>query len=346
MALTRGRAYDLAMPVRATLATLALLCACSATTVSGTLQIPAAIPLRTFPHIFVASGPQLAEIQLSQALVDHLRDGQRHVQRVERAELEHMRARGAIPLASVVVIVELDQRRINQTRFQTRPETVCGPAGCYTRNRTDAFDVPTLHGRLRVTVHEGPSARVLQRVSEAVSEEGYGWARMESRIVQRLLRTITRMVDARTERVAVQLLRVDVPEVERAIAEIGDGRWRRGRVRLERAARTDDVRELDDVVRARVLYNLGIARRFDPVTIRRDPQRHFRSAEASLQAAIRLDPDPLYDRALRELQAHRQQVSMLHEQREAAEHNYRLRDASTGSGNTDVLPTPPPGYGN
>lgn len=321
--------------------TIALAGGCASTTVRGTLQIPAAIPLRSFPHVFVASGPQLAEIQLSQALVDHLRDGRRRVQRVERAELEQMRTQGSIPLASVVVILELDTRRVSRTRFQTRPETVCGPAGCYTRNRTDAYDVPTMHGRLRVTVHEGPSARVLQRVSEAVSEEGYGWARMESRIVRRLAQTITRLVDPRTENVNVVLLRVDVPEVERAIAEIGEGAWRRGRVRLERVARSDAVRGLDAETRARVLYDLGIARRFDPLSIQRDPQRHFRAAEASLQAAIRLDPDPLYDRALHQLRAHQRQVSMLHEQREAAEHNFRLRDENAGG-----LPTPPPGYGN
>lgn len=319
--------------------TLALACGCASTTVRGTLQIPAAIPLRSFPHVFVASGPQLAEIQLSQALVDHLRDGERRVQRVERAELEQMRAQGSIPLASVVVIVELDTRRVSRTRFQTRPETVCGPAGCYTRNRTDAYDVPMLHARLRLTIHEGPSARVLQRVREAVSEEGYGWGRMETRIVRRLIETLARMVDARTENVKVALLRVGVPEVERAIEDIDAGDWRRGRVRLERVARTEEVRGLDAESRARVFYDLGMARQYDPETIRADPERHFRSAEEALQAAIRLDPDPLYDRALRALQAHRQQVSMLQEQREAAEHNFRLRDENAGG-----LPTPPPGY--
>ena len=322
-------------------ASIALLSACASTTVRGTLQIPAAIPVRSFPHIFVASGPQLAEIQLSQALVDHLRDEERRVQRVERAELERMRAGRTIPLASVVVIVELELRRVSRTRFSTRPETVCGPAGCYTRNRTDPYDVPTMHGRLRVTVHEGPTARILQRVSETASDEGYGWERMESRIVRRLIQRVTQLVDARTEAVAVRMLRVDVPEVQRAIWEIDEGSWRRGRVRLERVARSDDVQTLDARTRARVLYNLGIARRFDPVSIRRDPNRHFRSAEASLQAAIRLDPDPLYDRALRELEDHRRQVSMLLEQREAAEHNFRLRNENAGG-----LPTPPPGYGN
>lgn len=317
------------------------LCACSSTTVRGTLQIPAAIPLRSFPHIYVASGPQMAEIQLSQALVDHLRDGQREVQRIERAELERLRTQGSIPLASVVVLLELETRRLTRTRFTQRPETVCGPAGCYTRNRTDAYDVPTLHTRLRMTVHEGPSARVLQRVSESVSEEGYGWARMETRTVTRLVQTITQLVDARTENVAVRLLSVDVPEVERAITEIGQGEWRQGRVRLERVARTDAVQDLEARERARVFYDLGIARRFDPVSIERDPQRHFRSAEASFEAAIRLDPDPLYERALRELRAHQQQVSMLQEQREAAEHNFRLRDTNVNVGG---VPTPPPGY--
>lgn len=319
---------------------------CASRTVVGTVQVPATVPLRTFPHILVASGHQPSEILLASELVAHLQSARsdQDVRRVSRDQLEPMRQRGEIPVASVVVLVELDARSRTRTRFSTRPETVCGPTGCFTRNRTDSYDVPTLFAQTRITVFEGPSARVLQRLSLDVTEEGRGYDRMRDRAVRRLAVRLKNLVDARVEQVRVRLLDVNTPAVEQALLEMEEGRWREGRVRLERFVRGDGLSPLSSSDRARVYYDLAMARRFDPVSLERDPERHFQAAEAPLQRAIRLDPAPLYDEALRALRRHRSHFVVLQEQEQAAEHNYQLRGQTTIPP-PETLPTPPPGYG-
>ncbi len=316
------------------------LAACGVTAVA-TVPVPALVPLRTFPFIVVASGPDAIERQIADALAAHLQGEERQVRRVDRASVEAMRLRGELPAASVVVWLEVEELRDSRTRLGSRPETVCGPAGCYTRNRPDSYSIPTLRMRARLTVLDGPSARTFQRIGVETQEEGRGYARMRERASRRLLERLLAMVDARAETVTVRLLAVDLPSVEAALHELRRGCWHRARRRLERVVRSAEFGRLSVRQRARVFYDLAIARRFDPVTFERDPERHFDSAEAALRRAVRLDPDPLYDQALQELVAHRERARVLRQQQEAAEHNYRLGQPRL----FPSVPSPPPGYG-
>lgn len=327
--------------LRGALGLALILLGCAGPTVVATVPTPALVPLRTFPFLVVVSGPDAVEQAIADALAAHLQGDGRVVRRADRADVEAMRLRGELPAASVVVWLEVEERRDSRTRLGSRPETVCGPAGCYTRNRPDSYEIPTLRMGARVTVLEGPSARILQRLGVEIQEEGRGYARMRERASRRLLERLLAMVDPHPETVAVRLLRVALPGVEEALDLMGRGRWHEARTRLEAVARSAAFRRLTAKQRARVLYDLAIARRFDPVTFERDPERHFDAAEAALRRAVRLDPEPLYDRALRDLRAHRDRARLLREQREAAEHNYRLGRP----GSAPSIPPPPPGYG-
>lgn len=315
---------------------------CAGPTLEARVTTPAAVPLRAFPDVFVATADELEAIALGERLATHLRSDRVEAQRVRMADLEPMRTSGRLGRASVVVILEVRVRESTTLRYDNRPETVCGPNGCFTRQRRDAYDVPILEARLRVSVHEGPTGRALQRVSFGVEEEGRGYERMRERAYERIGARLVALVDTREQLVRTRLPRPPLPEVERAIDELRAGRWREGRARLERLARGDEVTALPPDERARVYFTLSIARRFDAASLERDTERHFRAAESAIRAALRDDPDPRYQQALVELVAHRRQVELLEAQREAAEHNFGLDAEPSDTG----LPAPPPGYGN
>lgn len=322
---------------------LALLCACAGPTLEARVTTPATVPLRAFPEVLVATADDLELIALGERLARHLTNDTAspiRARRVRIGDLERLRTSGRIARAAVVVILEATVRESSTVRYDNRPETVCGPSGCFTRQRQNAYDVPIVDARLRVSVHEGPTGRALQRVSFSVEEEGRAYQRLRERAFVRLGDRLSSLVDAREQTVRVRLARAPLPEVDEAHELLRAGRWREGRALLERLARSEQVTALPRTERARVYYDLSIARRFDPVSLERDPERHFRAAESPLRAALRDDPDPLYQRALEDLATHREQVELLRRQREAAEHNFGLDGERRSS-----VPTPPPGYG-
>ena len=330
-----------------TAGTLALLLSigCGAgTTVSGTVVHPAAMPVRSFPSIWIAGGHLDHEVLLLDALAQHLREGPRataEVRRVELDDLEPLRVSGRIPPATVVLILDLRFREGTRSEWTSRPETVCGPVGCYTTQRSYVYELPTLRGSLSIAVYDGPTARVLQRLTLREADEGRGYDDMRDRIARVFRDRLLASVDQRRDQIDVVLLGVDVPEVERAIEVIDEGDWSAGRRMLEEAWRSPAVRALGPEDRARVLHDIGQARRFDPATLD-DPDEHFAAAERAFRAAMRLDPHRRYENALRALRQHRSEVVVARAQEEAAEHNYRMvgRRPQPPPG----LPAPPPSY--
>ena len=144
--------------------------------------------------------------------------------------------------------------------------------------------------------------------------------------MQRLRRRLLEGLEPRTEDVAVRLRSVPMEGVSEALALLTGGKWHEGRQSLE--ALRPDARTLDDAPRATFYYNLGLARRFDAVTLEQDPDAHFSAAERAFAAAVRLAPSSRHRRALADTERHRQQV--------------RLLAAQRGAGPGNLAPPPPP----
>ncbi len=323
--------------IAALCATAALSGCGGAVTATGTLVHPARVPVRSYPRIWVAGGHLDHEVALRDALARHLQGARAEVRTVELDHLEPMRVEGRIPPATVVVILDLRTAERTRPEWTTRPETVCGPLGCDTTNRSVVYELPVLLAELTVTIYDGPTARMEQRVVLEARDEGRDYLDMRREIVRQLRHDLLRAVDQRTESVEVDLLEVDVPAVQRALAVIEAGDWSRGRRELEEAWDTDEVRRLPPEERARLLFDIGQARRFDPATLDA-PEERFAAAERALTAAVRLDPRDDYDRALAALRRHRDEVIAVREQQQAAERNYRMARPSG-------IPPPPPSYG-
>ncbi len=301
--------------------------------VRGEVVHPAEIPVRAFPRIWLVLSTTPQERSLATALAQHL-DGEADVELVELRDLEPLRFAHRIPPATVVVLPRLAFVRGVESRWTSRPQTICGSVGCYRTRRSYQYDVPTLVARATLTVYDGPSATVLQEARSEVSDEGRDYDVMENRAVETLSQRLSQKLDQRVEVVSVELLEVDDPEVERALDAIDDGDWAGGRRALEALKDRGALDRLLPEDHARVLYDLSMARLYDCSTLDH-PARHFASARAAALEARELDPQPRYRQALFEVEAHRKRFLAVQRQDQAREHNYRV-----GEG----IPEPPAAY--
>jgi len=317
----------------------ALFSACGAVTHVDALVIrPATIPLRSFPRVWVASGFLPEERAIADALVRHLRaQGRVEARWMDPDTLEPLRQRGEIPPATLVVRIAVSAEESLRTDWSTRPETVCGPVGCYTRNRSYTYSIPMVRAQLVLTVHDGPSARVEQRVRLRATDEGREYGVLRHRVTAQLIRRLQEMVDQRIEEVEIPVLEMDRPEVEQAIAHMQQGEWRAARRLLHRLHRGPTFAQLPPDQQARLFYNLGHAYRFDP-RAQDDPEAFLQSAERAYERALQLDRDDRYREALAALRSYRREMAAITAQREAADRNFRIgREAPS-------VPEPPASY--
>jgi len=206
-----------------------------------------------------------------------------------RENVDQLIATGALQPGTAVV----DVSSLSSVRLQTVPRTInyqdCSFGRCYSRMRTDYVDEAVVSLTVTMSVRDIRSGRVIHSVQEAAELTG-GGRRLSAALIDRVMDTLLPYLDQRTERVRVRLLSVPDPRVEQAIEHLHAGEWREGRVLLEEAVRSPEVHAMDAEMRARALYDLSVARRFDPTTLD-DIARHYAAARAPLEAAIELDPE-------------------------------------------------------
>lgn len=305
-------------------------------TVRGEIVQPARVPVRAFPRILVTSAEDPESRDLALAVARHLELGRSAVDRLDREAIDRMRAEGQIGRATAVLELRTTMSQRSQAAWGRDDNLDCGPLGCLESPHRTVRAVPVLSARVLVIVADGPSGRPLQRVQLSEEERGADLLAMRMRVLERLAAQTMALVDQRIERVPVHLYPVDVPEVREAIATLRDGRWHEGRAQLEAFVDSPRFEALPSDQRARVLYDLGQARRFDGTL---PAERRFREARSALRAAVRLVPVPLYAQAIAELEEHRQSRAMVRVQREAMAHNFALPTQSD-----DDSPLPPQRY--
>lgn len=317
-------------------------CAHDTLVVRAPVQIPARVPVRAFPSIWVSGGVLDDEAYLLDRLASHLaKSGQSEVRRVDIDELEPARKEGRISQATVVILLELELRNDDASVWDTAPVQYCGYYGCSTQYQSYLTSVPTLVGEVVLTVYEGPTARVLQReeLSESAVGEDTGLARKE--VVELLARNLEHAVDVLELKERIELYRVDLPEVKDALAAIRRGDWQAGRQRLEAAAGALGGHK--PKTQAKVWYNLGIARWLAP-----GPEglteEGYQAAARALRWAARLDKHPVHSAALQRLKQAREDHVLLEQQRRATRHNFRVLRAAPPVVPAEVPPPPaPPG---
>jgi hypothetical protein len=303
---------------------------------------PARVPVRAFPELRV-SGGVLPEGDLVALLVAHLAADERYdVQRVAVEQLEPLREEGALSPLTLVLLVEPALYSDVRQDWDVVPVQVCDFYwGCFIDYQSVHVDTPALVAEVRLTVYEGPTARVLQtELFEAVNF-GSDTAAARGRLLGDLGKQLERAVDVLKSSQRVELVPVrDFAEVERALALLKRGEWQAGRELLERAATQLGGRSRS--VQARVWYNLGIAR-WHSSPDGELPQATFESAQRALSLAVSLEPR--FRRALSALERARSRQRVLDEQRSATARNralYEAQRAETSGLETAPAPAPAP----
>ena len=306
-------------------------------TVHGEVVRPARVPVRAFPRIVVTTTDGGASDPLADTLAGHLED-RSEVRRAGARQVLAMRARGQLGPGSVVVSLAslIDARSVPV--WARRDDLECGPpGGCVDLRRAYYDEIPEVRAAVVVTVAEGPSGRVLQRLELTEHESGQDVLAIRLRLFERLALRLRDLVDQRTENVPVLLLTLDAPEVREALDAIRGGDWTRGRERLEGFVASAALGSLPAPLRARALYDLGQARRFDPSV---PPAERLAAARRAVLAAIRTDPQEHYARTLADIEHDVRNLAIVDAQERAREHNFELATAPAPSRRAPATPTP------
>lgn len=314
--------------------------------VDAVVSLPPELPLRAFPEIIVMIDGLRDEHDIAEGVAAHLTasaTGSR-VLRLDEDQLHALRERGQLGPAAVILRVRT--RVIESTRpsWIVRPETVCGPWGCRTEQRRLLIDIPVIEAIALLRVHEGRTGRMLQELPLRERDDGNDPLGMRLRAMMRLRARAIAALDPGQVRVSIELEPVDDDAVRAALEAIRTGHPAEARQALERIATHDgfESRAVDD--RARILFDLGQARRLEARAAHAltEAEREARlvEAERSIRGAIHLRPREVYARALAQIAEERQARERMRALEEAASHNFALA-AGTGG---EAVPAPPPSY--
>lgn len=305
----------------------------------ATVEVPPELPVRVFPEVVVVPGTAPEDLEVADALARHLAaSAGLRVVRLDEEALERRRASGTLGPASAVLRVDTHVLETTRAGFASRPETVCTTWGCSTVRRTVMEDLPVVVGRVALRVHEARSDRLLQELRVEERDEGADPLSMRMRIVDRLRQRVIGAVDSGERSLDLELVDVDDSEVRAALEALRAGHCHEARVALERVVERESFESLPADVRARVLFDLGQARRLDArAATEEQAEAVLREAEETIRESIRLHPDAVFARALAQLAEERAARERMRAHRAATSHNYALDRAPP-------VPDAPPGY--
>lgn len=322
--------------------TLTLGAGCGGSTLQARapMLIPARVPVRAFPSIWVAGGETPTENYVLDRLAAHLaQDGQREIRRVETHELEPARLAGQIHERTVVVYLKAkSQDKVHQS-WENVPVHYCGFYGCATDWQATWVDTLEVTLDAELTVYEGPSARVLQKERFSAQTRGEELGAVHGEAVEQLAAELERSVDVL--RVRPNLTLYQVPknaEVKAALKQIEALDWEAGRVHLEAAAKA--LGGLKKETQAKILYNLGVARWVAPGPSGLN-QQAFEAAQRAFLKAHALHAFPQHEAVLAKLLEARERFQILSEQRKAAAHNFALPKPAPASEVPPATPAEP-----
>ncbi len=309
--------------------------------------LPAQVPVRVFPTIWVSGGDNPIESYLLDRLAAHLaQDGKREVRRVPVDQLEPAREAGQIDGTTAVMFLRASLEDGVKRYWDSMPTPYCGFYGCTTEFQSYLAAAVEVSARAELTVYEGPTARVLQQESFEKNLLGDEVEELRQAAVDQLALEIERSVDVLRVRPRFELYRLrGFPEVKAALERIEQGDWQGGRTHLEAAAKQLSGKK--KLVQAKVWYNLGLSRWAAPGPAGLTAEA-YAAAYRALALAQRTSPAPHHQAALEELDRAREAFEALEAQRRAAAHNFalaeRMKKGKASSDSPAVLPPlePPP----
>jgi hypothetical protein len=309
--------------------------------VGSVVPIAPTLPVRVFPELAIVHGTEPDDFEMAAALARHLTSSSAdaRVEHLDQEAVDRRRSQGLLGPASAILRVQTRVIETTRTSFATTPETVCTGATCQTYRRTTMRDVPVVIATLVLHVSEGRSGRVLQEMRLRERDEGHDVLAMRLRVLDRLRRQAIGSIDIGQREVRIELLESSVPDVRAALAQIRAGRLDEGRIALERIVNRTDFQRRTPRERARILFNLGQARRLvmRGVPVSDADDERLDSAHQAITLALGIYPEAVFARAIVQLEEERVARSRMRAHSEAMAHNFTLDRER-------IVPIPPQGY--
>lgn len=309
---------------------LALVAGCSAPIqLTATALQPAGLPLRSFPHVFIVGGQLPQERRIARGLAAHLeRNGHVSAPVVAETALRQRLASTPLPVGSVIVELALSLREMAY-RQSAPTRTVCDTLSCYVLPASTQ-EMPVLQARLELTVRDGASLAVRQRVAVKALEAAANPRQLEREVTLTLIERLRVLVDQRRLVVSVDLVAPDLPGVGAAVDAAEDGDWQAARQQLQAIATRSSG--ADPATRAGLLHDLAQAHRFADEAS--EPQALKRALALMREAGVLQPGNRRYQRGVATLARDLQNAQMLQRQRVTAAHNFALEKTlrSTASG--------------
>jgi len=300
-----------------------VLAACSSRViVRPDVILPAQIPVRSFPAVWVAGGTQPLEAQLLDRVAQHIAtDATTEVRRVDLSDLEPAREAGAIPAATVVLALDLRFEEASRSYVGQQPVQYCGIAGCWVTYANYVGTSQAVVGKTKATVYDGPTARVLQEREFRAEVAGNDVSSMRASVLDSLVGQVTQAVDMLRTQVRIPLARVNVPGLREALVLMKAGRYAEARAQLETLAHS--LGGYSGRKQSAVWYDLGVARWFSRGDAGLDAQT-YADAKRAFEWAERAEAGRGAQQALRELELDYQRQQVRVQQEQARAYNFTL----------------------
>jgi len=325
-----------------TLAIAGLWSGCSTIQAVGYREVPAAVPVQTFPNIVLLEADDADEAFVQLRVFERLQQSASSVEVLSIEGLEQRRREGRLRYPGVVVSSRLRMDEGFEDRWgqiwPTPPRALNTPSHAR-RGRRDPW--PVVEGSLQISVVDIRSGQRFQRHQVSARDEGGDFAMMRRTVLERLAERLGDDMSSRHMAVPVRLERVPVPGNAAALQSAQEGRWIEARSRWLQLNRESSLRAAPPEYRASVLYNLAMATRFAAPS----DQASLLIAEQALAQALELVPVRRYLEAWEQVQEHRMAIELSQRQRETRERNFELAFPSetsrAPSGRRDAIESTP-----
>ncbi|MCA9601709.1 MAG: hypothetical protein KC417_06785 [Myxococcales bacterium] len=293
--------------------------------IDGTVVVPARIPVRAYPFIYVASSLSEPEESVARSLARRLGEAKKStVEWISRdAVAERMRTAG-FPDASTLLLIEIEVDRGFRPEFVTTPSGMCGPGSACVGGygRRTVVSVPYLRARVTVTETDavtGADGTVVHFEAQAEAEEALS---LNALVASRVYERIAAMVDQEVTEVSVDLAEMPGVDASRAVDALGRGDVAAAARAFEDVAAAGATFEGRPAAsRAAVLRNWAWCLALGQGDAPRPGEALDRAAALMARARV-LDPDGAYDDESARLARVADAVRKTNAQRALAERNF------------------------
>lgn len=311
---------------------LALLGACSVTTVRTSVTLPPRIALGVFPRVLlVPKGPPEATYVATE-LAQLLAADNVAVELVVVEEAMRRHREGLVDDATAVVIVDLALHETIAVRRVQRSSPCFGRSPCFSSSYWVDETYPKLIGVASVTLYDARSSTLLDRDAATFEQQDEEFYILRPRVLDLVTQWARATISPEERRVAVEFVDCDGDVADAAVEAFRARRFDDALARMEQSLASSP----NDETRACLLFDRAQMLVWSEASSHAEAISRLAAAETQLTEVVRSG---------HYLERARQAISRLVERRQAIERAMRLDEARAEyRARATTLPAAPPSY--